>query len=533
MTKPRLTLAAQILAMQLGIIAAAAVVGVVVSVVVAQQRLDGAYGERALAIAQSVASTPTVRDAMLASDPTSVIQPVAESVRRGSGASFVVVLNRAGIRYSHPNPSLIGKPVEDMGPGLDGHTWIGYDNGSVGPSVRAKAPIFDATNHVIGVVSVGFQEGVVASALVKELAAVMIVLGSALALAVLGSLLLARHVKKRTFGMEPAQIAAMFEQREAILHGIREGTIATDLRGRVTVVNDEALDLLQLKADCVGRALTEVLPPGRVRDMLAGGVAETDEVVIAGERVLVANRMPVVARGGTIGFVVTLRDRTELMGVLRELESVRSLSDALRAQAHEFSNRLHMIAGLIEMGRGDEAVRLISEESSLQQELTEKLVQRVGNPVLSALLLGKLVVAEERGIELRISDDTLLTSEVGDPRDLVTVVGNLIDNACDAAALQPAGERWVEVSARIDGGDMVVRVHDSGPGIDPALGERIFEEGVSSKNGGAAAKRGLGLALVRQVVRRRGGTVEVADHVGAVFTARVPISTTPAPAEAR
>jgi two-component system CitB family sensor kinase len=487
-------------------------------------RLDDEYGHRALAIAEAVAATPAIRDALQGPNPAATIQPVAEGVRKGSGALYVVVMDRAGVRYSHPDPTLIGKKVDDAGPALDGNPWIGPDTGALGPSMRGKAPIFDASGAVIGVVSVGFHEDVISSALIHELPSVGITLGLALALGVVGSLLLARHLKRKTFGLEPDEIAGLLEQREAILHGIREGTVAADLRGRVTLVNDEARDLLGLDGDCVGQRVCDLPLPARIREMLSGGNAQRDEVVLAGERLLLANRMPVVARGGTIGSVVTLRDRTELEGVLRQLDEVRNLSEALRAQAHEFSNRLHTIAGLIELGRADEALGLIGRETALQQELVESLLQRVGNPVVSALLLGKSAVASERGVDFRLSDDTLLNQDVGDPRDLVTVVGNLVDNAIDAvAALPPDAERWVEVSARSDAGAIVVRVHDSGPGIDPALGDAIFDEGVSSKDAASGRKRGLGLALVRQVVQRHGGEIAVTSDGGSVFTVRLPL----------
>ncbi len=371
--------------------------------------------------------------------------------------------------------------------------------------------------------SVGFREALVGAELSRVVPSIAEVLISALTLAVLGSLLLSRHLRRRTFGMNAQAIAGMFEQREAILHGIREGIIASDLRGRVTVINDEARDLLDLRPECIGRLVSNVLPPGRVRQMLSGGEAATDEAVVAGERVLVANRRPVAASRGVIGYVVTLRDRTELIGVQRELDSVRSFSDALRAQAHDFSNRLHTVAGLIEMGRHEDALRLIGEETSTQQDLLDTLMRRVGSPVLSALLLGKSVVAKERGVELRVADDTEVLRDLPDPRDIVTVVGNLIDNAIEAVARQPEGRRWVEVSARVESGDLLIRVSNSGPGVSPDLGEAVFEEGVSTKTAGGGALRGLGLSLVRQVVLRTGGSVTLDSGAGAVFTARLPL----------
>jgi two-component system CitB family sensor kinase len=521
-----LTLASEILLLHLAIIMAALVVGVVASLWMAARHLDDEYGQRALSIAQSVAAVPGVGSALSGASPTGSVQPLAEAVRRSSGATFVVVMNRQGVRLSHPNPALVGQTVTDVGPALDGKPWIGHDDDSLGPSVRAKAPVFDPKGGVIGVVSVGFREDLVQSALSNELPAVGITLGSALALAALGSFVLARRVKRKTFGLEPAEIGGLLEHREAILHGIREGTVAADLRGRITLVNDEARDLLGLDASCVGRHVDDALPGGRIRDMLHGGTAGIDEIVVNGERVLVANRMPVAARGGVIGYVVTLRDRTEIEGALRELDAVRGMSDALRAQAHEFSNRLHTLAGLIEMGRRDDALRLITEERTAQQELAETLSRQVDHPILSALLLSKSVVAAERGIDFRLTPETRVSGDLGDERSLVTIAGNLVDNAFDAVTALPATTpHRVELSMRIEGNTLAIDVRDSGPGIDPALGAAIFDEGVTSKSANGR-QRGLGLALVRHAVQRRGGVIDVVNDGGAVFRVRLPIAVT-------
>jgi two-component system CitB family sensor kinase len=517
-----LTLTSEFLVLQLAIILAALVVGLVSSWMVARSRIDDEYGHRALAIAQSVAAFPTVTGALSGTAPVGPVQQVAESVRHASGATFVVVMNRQGIRLSHPIAALIGQRVSDAGPALDGKPWIGPDNGALGASVRAKAPVFDAGGHVIGVVSVGYREDIVFGGFLSELPAIGITFGSALALATAGSFLLARRVKRKTFGLEPEEIGAVLEQREAILHGIREGTIATDLRGRISLVNDEARDLLALDEACIGRSVQDVLPPGRIRDMLAGESGAKDEVVINGERVLIANRMPVAARGGVIGYVVTLRDRTELVGALRELDEVRDLSDALRAHAHEFSNRLHTLAGLIEMGRHDEALAMITEEGTVQQELAESVARRIENPVLSALVLSKSVVAAERGVDLRLSEDTKVNAGIGDNRDLVTIVGNLLDNAFDAVAQQPPDrQRRVDLSIHADGSGIAIDVRDSGPGIDPGVGTAIFDKGVTSKSANGSP-RGLGLTLVRHAVERRGGVIDFVNDGGAVFRVRLP-----------
>ncbi|TMF16014.1 MAG: sensor histidine kinase [Chloroflexi bacterium] len=527
--RPRLSLASQILVFQLAIVLGALVLGAAASYVNESRQLDKRYEDRSLTIAQSVAGMPSVGDGIRDSDPSRTLQPLAEGIRKASGASFVVIAGANGIRYSHPNPAMIGKPIdEDFRAVLAGKPWIGVENGTLGRSARGKAPIFDGKNRVIGIVSVGFLEGTLSqqlAAMLPQLALYMLV---ALALGVAGSIFLARRLKRQTFGLEPGEIATLLEQREASLHGIREGTIATDIEGRITLINDEARRLLRLSGDRVGQPLTDVLPPGRVRDLLIGEATGADEVVLAADRVLVVSRMPVVVRGRTIGHVATFRDRTELESLLRELDNARSVSEALRAQAHDFSNRLHTIAGLIELGRQEEAIQLTTESSSVSQELTESLLERVGDPVLGALLLGKSAVAAERGIQFRLSPDSRLDGDAGHPRDLITVVGNLIDNALDAAATSSnGGPRWVEVSIRKADGDVAIQVHDSGPGISQGDLGRIFSEGYTTKMAAPGSRRGLGLALVQQVAARRGGEVTVINQGGALFTVRLPLDATP------
>jgi two-component system CitB family sensor kinase len=234
--------------------------------------------------------------------------------------------------------------------------------------------------------------------------------------------------------------------------------------------------------------------------------------------VLVANRMPVTVRGAEVGAVVTLRDRTELEGVLRELDTERGLAQALRAQAHEFSNKLHVVGGLIELGRLDEAIRFVAETSLVHQELVDLVQERIADPALAALLLAKAASSSERHVEFRLASDARLPAHVADVRDLITVVGNLVDNAIDAASASVNG--WVEVSVHSEQGGTSVRVRDSGPGIDEGVGDLIFREGFTTKNGGA--HYGIGLALVRQIAQRRGGWVRVVNDGGAVFTALIP-----------
>lgn len=524
---PRLS--TQIVVLQLAIIVLIVGVGFAVSFVRARHDLDARAGQQSLAIARTVASIPIVIRAFSEPHPERTIDPIAERIRRDTGASFVVVANRRGIRYSHPNPEMLGKsllhdPGENPAAVLAGKTFVGAQNGSLGRSMRAKVPVRNANGRVIGLVSVGVLERSVSARLVGDLPVLLIPPVLGLLLGGVGSFLLARRIKKQTFGLEPDEIATLLEQREAMLHGIREGAIATDSLGRVTLINDEAQRLLALGSGSVGKPLEQLVSPGRVSDVLTGRVDGPDQVILVGDRVLVANRMPVDLHGRRIGAVVTLRDRTELEGLLRELADVRGLADALRAQEHEFSHRLHVIGGLIELGRYDDAVQFINRSSLMQQTLAASVVGNVGDPVVAALLLGKAAVASERGVELTVSAAPRLPDELGDARGLVTVLGNLIDNAIDSVAAAPGTEGRVDVSLDAVDGELVITVRDSGPGVDPALSEEIFRDGFTTKVAAGATRRGLGLALVSQEVKRRGGRVGVENEGGAVFTVVLPIA---------
>ncbi len=524
--KTRLPLAYQILVFQVAIILLSALMGAAAALWQAGQGLDGQYEQRSLAIAQSVAANTAVQDALVKGD-YSLIEKTAEQVRQSTGATYVVVTNRDGIRYSHPNPALIGKPVdENPSTVLAGNTWVGVQAGTLGVSARGKAPIFYQGN-VIGMVSVGFLETAVFNQLLTEIPGFAVTVLIALGLGVAGAMLLASRLKRQTFGLEPFEIAGLLEEREASLQGIHEGAIATDRDGTITLANDEARRLLALPADCVGRKVSQVLPQGRLLKFLSGGLNDEDEVLLAGDRVLVASRRAIRVRGREIGHVATLRDSTELTGLAGGL-GVDGLTEALRAQAHEYANRLHTIAGLVQMGRGDDAMKLIAQTSGVHQELTEALLERVGDPVLGAMLLAKAAVATERGIELRVSDDTVMTKSVVDSEDLITLLGNLIDNALDAAS-SSNHERWVSVSVTEQQDELVIKVHDSGSGVPENLDGQIYQEGFSTKSGPGRKRRGFGLALVRQVARRHGGDVTVVNDGGAMFTVRLPLRVTAAP----
>lgn len=522
-------LATRVLLLQMVIILVTLVAGFIVSVVEERHKLDHDAGERSLQIAHAVAAVPAIATAFSAPDPAAVIDPIVERIRRVTGAAFIVVTNRDGVRYSHPNPALIGKsllgdPGEDPRAVLNGEEFVGVQNGSLGRSMRAKVPLRDRSGKIIGMVSVGVLEAKVSSELRHDLPTLFVPTLVGLVIGVAGAFTVASRVKRQTFGLEPAEIASLLEQREAMLHGIREGALTLDDRNRLTMINDEAARLLQIDDSMLGRDVGELFTVGGVRDVLLGRVDGRDHVVVVADRVLVVNRTTVQVHGRTVGAIVTLRDRTELEHLLHELDDVRGLAETLRAQEHEFANRLHVISGLIELGQYDEAVSFINRSSRLHQELAASLVERGGDPVLSALLLGKAAVASERGIVLRVSARSELPERLPQIDGIVTIVGNLIDNAFESVQQNGTGG-FVDVTLETVDGQFVVRVHDSGPGVDPGLIHEIFRDGFTTKVARQGRlRRGLGLALVHHEVTKRGGTITVENADGAVFTVALPVS---------
>jgi two-component system CitB family sensor kinase len=517
-------LSARILANQLVILALTGMIGFVLFAFAQRAELDRAYEERALDIAQTTAAEPQIQQAMEYGGGDDVVQTVAERIRRSSGASYVVVIDLHGIRHSHPMPALIGEPVGEPIVVLDGLPHVGTDQGATGRSANGKAPLYGPSGALLGEVSVGIPERHVLGELWRELPTFGLYAAIATALGSAAAYLLARRLKRTTFGLELEEIAGLLQDREAMLHGIREGVVAFDPDGRITVVNDEARRLLGL-GTALGTTLEEVLPDGRLRRALDGTLTGTDVTVLTYEHCLVVNRMPVTLHGRELGAVVTVRDRTEMVGLLRELDSVRGLTDALRAQQHEFTNRMHTLAGLLDIGEYDDAYEFAVGSAGAGQALTESVRNRIGNSLMVGLVVAKTTVATERGVRIVLGDDSALGQDPPHLRRLLTIVGNLLDNAVDAAGEgpPPPGGREVRLTLVEESDQVMVRVADTGPGIPEGAAESIFEDGWSTRPERDTARRGLGLALVHRLVQRHGGTITVSEGAGAVFTVVLPL----------
>ncbi|OEJ94060.1 sensor histidine kinase [Streptomyces thermolilacinus] len=490
-------------------------------------QLDDQAMRRALAVAQTTASSRLAGD-LLASRPApgGPVQAEAERVRRATGSEYVVVMDVRGVRWSHPNPGRIGAVVStDPSGALAGREVMEIDSGTLGRSARGKVPLRDADGRIVGAVSVGIAYDSVRARFLAAIPGLLAYAGGALAAGALAAWLIARRVQRQTRDLAFSDIAALLAEREAMLHGIREGVVALDAAGRVRLVNDEARRLLELGPEVTGRPLDEVLDGGRTADVLAGRVSGDDLVAVRGRRVLVANRMPTHDGGA----VVTLRDRTELERLGRELDATRGLIDALRAQDHEHANRMHTLLGLLQLELHEEAVEYLTDVVGVHRTTAEQVTEKVHDPLVAALLVGKATVAAERGVALRIAPGSLLPNRLVAPSELVTVVGNLVDNAVDAAA--GSRDAAVEVELGTRGRTAVLRVADSGPGVPAEQREAVFTEGWSTKRRPShGAGRGLGLPLVRRLAERHGGRVEVgtAEGGGAEFTVVLPEALTEA-----
>lgn len=517
------TLSSLVLGYVLAILVVTMVLGFALYTQVTRDQFDRTTEREALAVAQAVAADPAVRAEMATGDRNGEVQRVAERMRLATGTAYVVVIDRAGVRHSHPNPALVGRRIEEPVVALDGKTHVGIDPGSLTDSANGKAPLTAPDGTVIGEVSAGILERNVSQSFWTEIPNLLAYTGAALLAGVVVSLVLARRLKRMTFGLELDELASLLQEREATLHGIREGVVAFDEHGRLSMVNDEARRLLGWRHAAIGESLEEVLPEGRLRDVLGGVAPGIDQVVLTDEHLLVANRMPVRVRGRNIGSVVTLRDRTELEALLRELDSVTGLTDALRAQQHEFSNRLHVLSVLVGIGETEEAMAYLDEISAGSTAQAEELRSRIAPASLAALLLAKITIAAERDVHLTVSDDSRL-DEPG-PDALLTIVGNLVDNALDAVAESPA-PRSVTVRLVQEDRHLTVSVTDSGPGVGAELAQRVFQDGYTTKPPRNGLPRGLGLALVHRLVTRLGGRITARPGPGGAFVAELPLPAT-------
>lgn len=529
------SLARRLLALQLLIVVV--LLAAVAAVVIAQvsETFRTTESRRMLGVAEDVAANPSLR--VLLADPKQHLRlaSFATSAQVSAGADAVTIARLDGTVLTSQDPSDIGTPLP-MGDSTvaDGRAWVGEIDGSV----VAHVPVIAQDSHqLVGYVAARKKLPAFWLILTQSFPGLLGLLGLASGLGLAGSLWVAWWVKRQTLGLEPAEITGLVEHREAMLHGIHEGVLGLDQQQRITLVNDQAKALLTV-GDIVGASVYELGLNERILDVITGRVEGNDLIALRRGKVLVMNRTLIRWDQRTLGAVVTLRDRTELVRQQDLLIEHRNTAESLRAQAHEFSNRLHTIAGLIELGEYDEVHRYVNRVSAGRDLWQAEVTGKIRDPAVAALLIAKASLAAEQGVGLRLAEASRLgavPAEVDDAlsADIVTVLGNLVDNALDAlhpptqltaVAVPDPDPGWIEVDLRQLEHEVRVVVRDSGPGVAPDIVREVFRNGFTTKAAEEGGRRGLGLAITRQACVRRGGSVSVYNADGAVFTATLPIT---------
>ena len=530
------SLARQLFFVQLALIV---VICIALSVTTYSRTVNSTYAaasDRVLSLAQTIAHTPLVAEAVESDDPSAQLQPYALTLMSEADVDFITIMDRDRTRFTHPDPEQLGKSyIGSVDAALDGGTLLEEYTGTLGPSVRAIVPVFDSSSDtVVAMVAVGVTLETLSVAQAGSLPQIITIAFGAMLLGGYGSWQLSRYLRRATLGYGTAQLRRLFAFYNSALHSLREGIILVDDEGRMVLYNDEAATLHARPPADDRRPvpLSAVALPESVRTLLSSGRDALDEVHLTRDRVLVINQNRAsepdhghAIDGGVDGAVATLRDRTDFQELTGELETMRTLSEALRAQTHEHANRMHTLASLIERGREHEALAFAVQDRQESQKLTDAFVDSVDEPFITALMIGKAAQANERGLQLTLTGSGEVPPGSLDARDLVTVAGNLLDNAFDAASASEERHVWADFTAA--DGELIMTIADSGQGIAEEEIETIFHLGATEKEKTEQPHRpgrGFGLVLVRQAVTRLRGELTVDSDGGAIFTVVLPLT---------
>lgn len=470
--------------------------------------------DTALGIARTLADSPDIKRGLMASPQAGIIQPIAQAVTKRNDLLFTVVTDLRGVRYSHPNEALLGLHFigNDLTPALEGKENVSVNRGALAEALRVFTPVYDDRHDQIGVVVVGISLNKVEDQIARgRLNAVWTILFSVLmsSLAIWG---LVRVLKRILFGLEPYEISALFEQRQAMLQSLREGVMAVDMHGRVTMINHTAREILLLTSGQHSESSSEPLLAS-LREVSKTGIARQDQEIGCNGRLLLCNMVPVKSQNQVIGAISTFRDKTEISQLMQRIDGMVNYVDALRSHTHEFMNKLHVILGLLHMKRYDKLEEYIIQTAQNYQTDIGAIQRKVKSPVIAGFLLGKINRAKEAGVTLTLAEESQLPDTTNEEQVavLITVLGNLIENALDAMEGQPEGE--IGLLLHYQNGWLSGEVSDDGPGIDPERLEAIFTKGYSTKG----ENRGVGLFLARQQIQNLGGDITVESEPG-VFT---------------
>ncbi len=488
-----------------------------------ERTTEDSQAEKAKTIAHIVANDSIVIDGLIGKADTAAIQTYTNRILKNTGVQFIVVMDMNGIRKSHPNPQKIGHHFigGDEGPALKGKEHVSLAEGTLGISMRVFVPVFSETGEQLGAVAVGISADNVKERIKESRHIIYIGVGVGVLVGIIGAILLARHIKKSLFGLEPHRIAKILEERNTMLQSVKEGIIAVDKEANVTLINNEAKRLFKksgLEEDFIGKDVELYMPNSRIKEVLQTGEVQLNEEQNIYGITIVTNRVPLYVKGEIVGAIATFRDKTEIRKLAEELTGIRLYAEALRAQSHEFMNKMHVVLGLTHMKQYEELQKYISGMVSEHQYEIGGIMKRIKSPVFAGFLLGKLSYAREKNIKLIISEDSYMP-EIEDEsitHELITIVGNLIDNALEAVA--NCEKKQVEVKIQY-GDTLIITVQDTGKGIQEEEIGALFTKGYSTKGD----NRGYGLYLVTESIQRINGEIHVYSLVGKGTTITIEI----------
>ncbi|HHY27599.1 MAG TPA: sensor histidine kinase [Desulfitobacterium dehalogenans] len=488
-------------------------------------KMEKEIGHRAMAIARTVAQLSEVQENLSKPEGSKVIQPLAERIRLATGVEYIVIFNMEKIRYSHPYLDRIGTVFNDGDEelSLQRKEYLSQAVGVLGPSIRAFVPVLaDEGTRQVGVIAVGILvptiREIISTIKVELYSSILI----GLILGGLGSFYLASNIKKNMFSLEPNEIARMLEERVAIFQAMDDGVVALDMENRITVINEKACRIAGISEKELGCRLKELPGFNALNDLLtANDPTETTELILNNTWVFV-DFLPVRVKERIVGRVITLKEKTEVRKMAEELTGVKTFIEALRVQNHESLNKLHTIAGLIQLGKADQAMDYIYRVTEEQQEVTRFLSSKIRYPNVAGLLLGKYNRGKELKVDVLFDPDSNLSElpEGFDSSTLTIILGNLLENAMEAVV----GSKLSEVHCRIkyEHHELVLSVEDTGLGISSENQAKIYQWGFSTKGNG---NRGIGLSLVKQTVDLLGGTIELeSGKWGTRFGVRIPLN---------
>ena len=481
---------------------------------------------RALDMAKTLAHMPSVQKAFETDDPSRTLQPIAENARKQSGAQYIVIGSADAIRYAHPDPGKIGKPMVggDNRRALEkGEAYVSEAVGTLGPAIRGKAPIHNENGEIVGIISVGFLIENIQDIVYQYQSKFIFLLGFVVLMGILGAVYISRNVKKSIFGLEPYEINQLYTEKQAITESVHEALIAINKHEEITLLNRKACELLRVESEdqWLGKPISELLPDTLLPEVLKTKTAQKDQELTIGNEELIVNRVPIFENEKIRGAVARFRRKTDIDELSKKLAQTSQYAEGLRAQTHEYSNKLNTIAGLIQLESYPEALELIQKENKSHQDMLQFLIHSIPDPLLSGLLLGKVNRAKELHINLEIDESSKLNAlpDEMDKGKFITILGNLIENAFDAVSHKKDRSILVFLS---DGADhILIEVEDSGDGIPEGEQERIFQKFYSTKT---ANHRGLGLFLVKEAVNALNGQIKAdkSDLGGALFTVVIP-----------